>query len=228
MRGGRMSVGLREEARRRKGSRSGNERESQRTSTIILEDLAAGDAHAHVGQDATRCSLPDGVRSSDAGLAEFLARRSASLRVRRFEDRDACARNERSQLRRSTRVGFGGMRARVGRNKRGSGRGRPAQGDEGGRLRRELLHQPLRGHTRCAGDTPARSSKRNLRKKRRNSPSRISFHRIKPMLTHPALATAAKGTSFERRARAEGETRRRGTSWERPTAMEQEATVAAA
>lgn len=61
-----------------------------------------------------------------------------------------------------------------------------------------------------------------------DSPSRISFHRIKPMLTQPALATAAKGTSLPRRERAAGETRRRGTSCDRPTAMEHEATVAAA
>lgn len=51
---------------------------------------------------------------------------------------------------------------------------------------------------------------------------------MSPMLTQPALATAANGTSLLRRARAVGETRRRGTSCERPTAIEHDATVAAA
>lgn len=59
-------------------------------------------------------------------------------------------------------------------------------------------------------------------------PSLTSFHLISPMLTTPALATLAKGMNLLSRAFVVGcSPRRRGTSEDRPTAMEHEATVAA-
>lgn len=73
-----------------------------------------------------------------------------------------------------------------------------------------------------------RRGQRGGKQRKIAAPSLISFHRINPMLTTPALATDAKGMSFPSSAFALGETRRRGTSCESPTAMVHEATVAAA
>lgn len=60
-------------------------------------------------------------------------------------------------------------------------------------------------------------------------PSRISFHLISPIFTHPAVATATNGTNFPRSERVAGEIRvRRGTRRARETAIVQEAAVAEA
>lgn len=60
-------------------------------------------------------------------------------------------------------------------------------------------------------------------------PSLISFHLIKPTLTHPALATATKGTKRPRRPRVDGERLlKRGTMELSPTARPTEVDVALA
>ena len=60
-------------------------------------------------------------------------------------------------------------------------------------------------------------------------PSRISFQRIRPIFTHPAVATATNGTNLLRRERVAGEIRvRRGTRRASETAMVQDAAVAEA